>query len=165
MEIARGEHSPFDTALITLVMIEQANDGTVLSITMAGSSGIESYDAKMLEQAKRLFAKGPLGSPPNTATRSLWAFETHFIVTPPTVLDPFSKEPAVGPKGGKSGGTKMPGMELGTGQVSLGGFALDANMRPQELAHPLKQTVRSKVTLVALYSVPAADAGTADSGS
>jgi TonB family protein len=71
--------------LRVLVRIVQREDGSVESADLAGSSGNRSYDDGAIEQARSL-GRNPLGVPPGGHRRTLWAFETDFLIFPPLPL-------------------------------------------------------------------------------
>jgi hypothetical protein len=74
----------FQSRLIARVMIVQGEDGLVEAVDLAEGSGNAAYDRLALAQARAFNGSG-LG-PPTRGKRTLWAFETDFLMVPPMPL-------------------------------------------------------------------------------
>lgn len=76
-----GSESGFTHRLISLVRVTQREDGSIIAIELAGSSGNLVYDKIVLKKADALRTLHL--APPKTGLESLWAFETRFTRVPP----------------------------------------------------------------------------------
>jgi len=73
--------SGFTQRLVSLVRVTQREDGSIVAIELAGSSGNLLYDKIVLKKAYAL--RSLQLSPPKQGLESLWAFETRFTRVPP----------------------------------------------------------------------------------
>jgi hypothetical protein len=76
----------FDRQLSAAVLVSFGGDGAVLGVELSRSSGVRAYDALALARAWALAEEAArLGTPP-AAARALYAFDTHFLLTPPVPM-------------------------------------------------------------------------------
>jgi len=84
----RGGGGIFHDELTALVLLSQAEDGSVVSAEIVESSGNGAYDRLVMERARSLGedAARELGPPPRQGRRTLWAFATAFDMVPPAPM-------------------------------------------------------------------------------
>jgi hypothetical protein len=82
--------------LVAHILVSQKDDGTLADVSLMDGSGNAAYDRLALKQARSLLGKelSRLGPLPHDGRKSLWAFESDFLVVPPLplagcALDPF----------------------------------------------------------------------------
>jgi outer membrane biosynthesis protein TonB len=84
LDAARPENRLFVTELVTRVLVTVGDDGAVLSIALAESSGNAAHDRLVLARAEALhLASLTLGAPPRSERRTLWTVRTRFELVPP----------------------------------------------------------------------------------
>jgi hypothetical protein len=84
LDAARPENRLFVTELVTRVLVTVGDDGAVLSIALAESSGNAAHDRLVLARAEALrHGSVTLGAPPRSERRTLWTVRTRFEVIPP----------------------------------------------------------------------------------
>lgn len=114
--------TPFRHTLVAVVSITQDDDGKVVAVSLAGSSGNSAYDRMAMDKAESMTSgdseEDELGPPPEKLRKTLWAFETDFSQIPP---------------------------------VPVVGCSFDAYFIPQDCFWPGKKFIKPRVKLRAIY--------------